>query len=295
MNFGQAVSYIADRYGWDVFPLTENSDIGKNDIETARAVRTVLKGTQNGRKADYVTDEELKQCLVKTTKLTDLARKYGFTTAEFKAFLKKRGFTWEDRAKDIIGIEELSRLCQQGYTQREIAAKYHIPVGSVKDLCSKYRYQVPVGEPVISFKRRVTMIDNGVPLSEVALSAGMTLERMTQELRDNGVVYDFKISRNGLASAVKDCLNANQMMRYFGCTYVRLEKMMTAYGMDVAKFRKDTEKWCRENCETIHSVAYQLGLSISQAEEIFPGLVDLGKESKHERKRKTGRSGKNHK
>ena len=71
--------------------------------------------------------------------------------------------------------------------------------------------------------------------------------------------------------------------------------MMTAYGMDVAKFRKDTEKWCRENCETIHSVAYQLGLSISQAEEIFPGLVDLGKENKHECKRKTGRSGKNHK
>ena len=93
MNFGQAVSYIADRYGWDVFPLTENSDIGKNDVETARAVRTVLKGTQNGRKADYVTDEELKQRLVKTTKLTDLARKYGFTTAEFKAFLKKRGKT----------------------------------------------------------------------------------------------------------------------------------------------------------------------------------------------------------
>lgn len=108
-----SVSYIADRYGWDVFPLTENSDIGKKPTERRQQQIFDRKGLSEMIKyAVKVTDEKRTWYRKDNGKISTVTEKTNEIPTDEEAsfaFDEIRRFGLLDSARVMVGFDTGSR------------------------------------------------------------------------------------------------------------------------------------------------------------------------------------------
>lgn len=283
MKFGEAVSYIADTYGWNVFPLTEHElpVVTKKAIE---ARNVILRGTRT--KTDFWSEstEEIQERLARASSLKGVAKHYDVTVAKLKEMLKKRNLSWKERAKDVVSVAELSSLLKRGYTMREIAVANKVYVSSIADLSASHRFHGEMGEPLTSFEERKNMVDNGRLIEEIALKSGMLPQDVKKEFAQKNVKWDAKVSRNGLKKMLESGADIQMMMKYFKCGYMRIRSQVLNYGFDHSEFRRNTLDYIKANCKSVSAVSYQLVITHAQVKELFPELDEFYKKKKGDKK-----------
>lgn len=283
MKFGEAVSYIADTYGWNVFPLTEHElpVVTKKAIE-ARDV--ILRGTRI--KTDFWSEstEEIQERLARASSLKNVAKHYDVTVTKLKEMLKKRNLSWKERAKDVVSVAELSSLLKRGYTMREIAVANKVYVSSISDLSASHRLHGEMGEPLTSFKERKNMVDNGKLIEEIALKSGMLPQAVKKEFAQKNVKWDAKVSRNELKKMLENGADIQMMMKYFKCGYARIRSQVLNYGFDHSEFRRNTLDYVKVNCKSVNAVSYKLAITYAQVKEFFPELEEFYKKKKGDKK-----------
>lgn len=271
MEFCKAVSYIVDTYGWDVFPLTEHElpFVTKKAIEARDAI---LRGTRT--KIDFWSEstEEIQERLSHAASLKDVAQHYDVTITKLKEMLKKRNLSWKERVKGVVSVAELSSLLKRGYTIREIAVANKVYVSSIADLSKAYRLHGEMGEPLISFKERKDMVENGRLIEEIALKSGMSPQTIKKEFSLKNVKWDSKVSRNELKKMLESGADIQMMMKYFRCGYARIRRQVLNYGFDHSKFRKNTLNYIKANCKSVSVVSHKLAITRAQVKEFFPEL-----------------------
>lgn len=282
MKFGEAVSYIADTYGWNVFPLTEHElpVVTKKAIE---ARNVILQGTRI--KTDFWSEstEEIQERLARASSLKNVAKHYDVTVAKLKEMLEKRNLSWKERAKEVVSVVELSSLLRRGYTMREIAVANKVYVSSIADLSASHRLHGEMGEPVTNFEERKNMVDDGRLIEEIALKSGMLPQDVKKEFAQKNVKWDAKVSRNGLKKMLESGADIQMMMKYFKCGYTRIRSQVLNYGYDYSEFRKNSLNYIKANCQSINAVSYQLAITHAQVKELFPELEAFYKKKKGEK------------